>query len=74
MNNSIVVKILPFAFAIHNFEEAWAICNTHQIYHNPFIANSIQFIIAVSLFVLVARTSRFCAAAHKLPDFKERFI
>ncbi|MDR0748051.1 MAG: HXXEE domain-containing protein [Tannerellaceae bacterium] len=51
MMNSI--KILPFAFALHNFEEAWAICKAGKFEHNPFVVSSNQFIIAVALFTVL---------------------
>ncbi len=53
MSTSKIIKIVPFAFAVHNIEEAWAFCNTSQTNQNPFVANATQFIIAVSLFTIL---------------------
>jgi hypothetical protein len=48
-----LIKYLPFVFALHNFEEAWAICNTGKFELNKFVVSSNQFIIAVSLFTIL---------------------
>lgn len=59
------IKILPFAFAIHNFEEAWAICNTRYFNQNPFVADTTQFIIAVSLFTALGFVLVFGKTLYK---------
>jgi hypothetical protein len=53
MDSQNSIKILPFVFALHNFEEAWAIFNAGTFEHNPFVVNSNQFIIAVALFTVL---------------------
>ncbi len=47
------IRLLPFAFTAHNFEETWAICNTNQTGYHPFTVSAAQFIIAVSLFTVL---------------------
>ena len=53
MNSPNFIKILPFAFALHNIEEAWTICNAGTFEHNPFVVNNNQFIVAVTLFTIL---------------------
>lgn len=49
-NLAIAEKCLPFAFTLHNFEEAWCICQAGPVIRTPWHVNPTQFIIAVSLF------------------------
>lgn len=53
MDSLKAVKILPFAFAVHNFEEAWTICDKGFMHYNPLVVNAMQFIVAVSLFTIL---------------------
>lgn len=50
---SLLIKILPFAFTLHNIEEAWPICNSEPVIRSPFVVDPVQFIIAVSLFTVL---------------------
>ncbi len=74
MDSLKIIKIVPFAFAIHNFEEAWAICNTSQTYQNPFVANVTQFIIAVSLFTTLGFVLVFGKKLYKTTRYYQYAI
>ena len=47
---SLAVKILPFAFAFHNIEEALYVSSPKSPLQTLFTVSPIQFIVAVSLF------------------------
>jgi hypothetical protein len=48
-----IIRYLPFAFMAHNIEEAVAIGNTKNLIFNAHIANTNQFVIATSLFIIL---------------------
>lgn len=50
---SFSVKLLPFAFTIHNCEELWAISILENNFGSPFLVSNLQFAIAVGLFSIL---------------------
>ncbi len=64
----LAIKLLPFAFAIHNFEEAWVICKfgygkIGEL--QPFTVVPLQFIVAVSLFTTLGFIIVFAKRLYK---------
>jgi hypothetical protein len=63
------VKLLPFAFAIHNFEELWAIWKYGSLEDiHPFSVAPIQFAVAVLLFTLLGFALVFAKGLYKTSE------
>lgn len=70
----LVIKCLPFAFALHNAEEAWHIATTEHAIQSPLVVDPLQFIIAVSLFTILGFGLIFCEKLYPTNRSYQRII